>query len=301
MFPTRGIVLILSAISLFSIMGSLIKAAERIPAGEAVFFRSFGALPVIIVWLLVRGDFPHGLRTANWRNHAVRGIAGSCAMGLGFVGLRLLPLPEVTAIRFITPILLVIFAVLILGEKLRLVRVSAVAVGLVGVMIVMWPRLRFDAGDAAMLGVLVTLGSAALAALAQVFIKTMAGKESTTAIVFWFSMTATCLSLLTVPFGWVMPVGREWVWLVGAGLIGGLGQIFLTASYRFADASTLAPFTYVSMIWSLILGYFVFSEVPTLPMLGGAGLVIAAGVAIVLRERHLGLEQTALGKVRAQG
>jgi drug/metabolite transporter (DMT)-like permease len=136
---------------------------------------------------------------------------------------------------------------------------------------------------------------------AQVFIKLMSSTERTAAIVFYFSLTATCLSLLTIPFGWVMPAGREWVWLIGAGVLGGIGQILLTASYRFTEAGVLAPFTYVSMIWALILGYFVFNEVPTLPMLGGAGLVIAAGVAIVLRERHLGLEQTALGKVRAQG
>jgi drug/metabolite transporter (DMT)-like permease len=301
MSPLRGIILMISAISFFAIMGSLIKAADRIPAGEAVFFRSFAAMPVIIVWLLLRGSFPSDLRTSNWRSHAVRGVAGSCAMGLGFVGLRLLPLPEVTAIRFATPILLVIFAALILGEKVRLVRLSAVAVGLVGVMIVMWPRLNFSGGDAALIGALVTLGSAGLAALAQVFIKLMSSTERTAAIVFYFSLTATCLSLLTIPFGWVMPAGREWVWLIGAGVLGGIGQILLTASYRFTEAGVLAPFTYVSMIWALILGYFVFNEVPTLPMLGGAGLVIAAGVAIVLRERHLGLEQTALGKVRAQG
>ena len=171
-------------------------------------------------------------------------------MGLGFTGLKLLPLPEVTAIRFAGPIFVVIFAALILGERIKLIRLSAVGVGLIGVLIVMWPRLQFEGGDAALLGVIVTLGSAGLAALAQVFIKSMAGKEKTAAIVFYFSMTATLLSLLTAPFGWVRPVGLEWVWLVGAGLIGGLGQILLTSSYRFADASVLAPFTYVTMIWS---------------------------------------------------
>ena len=298
---SRGILLIVSAISLFVIMGSLIKAADRIPAGEAVFFRAFCALPVIVAWLVARGDLGAGLRVADWRSHALRGIAGSTAMGLGFVGLKLLPLPEVTAIRFATPILTVIFAALILAERVRLIRFSAVLVGLGGVMIVMWPRLQFQGGDLALIGALVTLGSAGLAALSQVFIKAMAGTERTTAIVFWFSMTASSLSLLTIPFGWVMPVGGEWVLLIGAGLLGGLGQILLTASYRFADASVLAPFTYVSMIWALLIGYFIFDEVPTVPMLGGAALVIAAGVAIVLRERQLGLRRLAERKVQGQG
>ena len=297
---TRGILLILSAISLFVVMGSLVKAAVRIPAGEAVFFRAFCALPVIVAWLAARGELGAGLRVSNWRSHALRGIAGSTAMGLGFVGLKLLPLPEVTAIRFATPILTVIFAAIILAERVRLIRFSSVLVGLIGVMIVMWPRLQFQGGDLAMMGAAVTLGSAALAALSQVFIKAMAGTERTSAIVFWFSMTASGLALLTAPFGWVMPVGKEWVFLIGAGLIGGLGQILLTASYRYADASVLAPFTYVSMIWALLIGYFIFDESPTVPMLLGAGLVILAGVAIVLRERQLGLRRLAERKVERQ-
>lgn len=299
MSPLRGILLIIAAISMFVAMGSLVKAAVRIPPGEAVFFRAFCALPVIMAWLAVRGELGAGLRVADWRSHALRGVAGSMAMGLGFLGLKLLPLPEVTAIRFATPILIVAFAALILGERIRLVRVTAVAVGLVGVSIVMWPRLAFDSDTWALLGASVTLGSAALAALAQVFIKSMAATERTTAIVFWFSATASLLSLASLPFGWVWPMGWEWVFLIGAGLTGGLGQILLTSSYKHAEASTLAPFTYVSMIWALIIGYFIFGETPTLPMLAGASLVIAAGVAIVLRERQLGRKIAAEGEVQS--
>ncbi len=300
MSPLRGILLMVTAVSLFVIMGSLVKAAVRIPTGETVFFRSFCALPVICVWLALRGELETGLRVHDWRSHALRATCGSTAMGLGFLGLKLLPLPDVTAIRFATPILIVVFAALILGERIRLVRVTAVVTGLVGVTIVMWPRLSLDFSDLALLGAVVTFGSATLAALSQVFIKSMAGVESTTAIVFWFSATASCLSLLTLPFGWVMPSGIEWIFLVGAGLFGGLGQILLTAGYRFADASTLAPFTYVSMIWALAIGYFVFDERPTWPMLGGTTLVIVAGIGIVLRERHLGLHRTADRKVQSQ-
>jgi drug/metabolite transporter (DMT)-like permease len=109
--------------------------------------------------------------------------------------------------------------------------------------------------------------------------------------VFWFSVTATVLSLTTVPFGWVWPTPFEASLLVGAGLLGGVGQILLTSSYREADASLVAPFDYASMLFALLIGYFVFNEVPTLTMLGGATLVIAAGVLIIWRERQLGLER----------
>lgn len=297
MKPARGILLILLAVTVFSVMSGFVKAADRVPAGQAVFFRSAFAMPVIMIWLWMRGELAHGLRTNNYRGHIFRSMAGTIAMGLGFAGLKFLPLPEVTALRFVTPILIVIFAAILLGERIRLVRIAAVLMGLVGVMIILWPRLGdglAGAGQREMIGAAMVLGSATFAAFAQIFIKRMASVERTAAIVFYFSLTSMTLSLLSVPFGWVWPTGTEWALLVGAGLVGGLGQIFLTSSYRFADASVLAPFTYVSMIWALLIGYFAFGEVPTMMMMAGAALVILSGVAIVLRERQLGRGRAAM-------
>jgi drug/metabolite transporter (DMT)-like permease len=99
------------------------------------------------------------------------------------------------------------------------------------------------------------------------------------------------LSFLTIPFGWVMPTGPELGLLVLAGLLGGLGQIFLTSSYRFADASVVAPFDYASILFALGIGYFIFDEVPTRAMLTGASLVILAGILIIWRERQLGIRR----------
>ena len=96
---------------------------------------------------------------------------------------------------------------------------------------------------------------------------------------------------MTLPFGWVIPAPREAAWLVLSGLLGGVGQIFLTSSYREADASVVAPFDYASMIFALGIGYWVFGEVPTLTMLLGASIVVTAGVLIIWRERKLGLER----------
>ena len=216
-------------------------------------------------------------------------------MGLGFAGLGYLPLPEVTAIGYAAPLLTVVFAAMFLGEEVRLFRVSAVALGLTGVLIVLAPRLSLvpeatDASEA--LGAMLVLGGAVFAALAQVFIRKLVMTEQTTAIVFWFSVTAAVLSLVTLPFGWVWPTPHEAALLVGAGLLGGFGQIFLTSAYREADVSMVAPFDYASMLFALGIGYFVFAEVPTLPMLGGAALIVAAGVLIIWRERKLGLERT---------
>lgn len=303
--PLTGIVLRILSVLVFILMSALIKAvADRIPPGETVFFRSFFAIPVILLWLVARRELHIGLRVQAPMGHVWRGVAGTSAMGLGFAGLAFLPLPEVTAIGYAAPLLTVVFAAMFLGEEVRAFRLSAVALGLIGVMIVLWPRLGAVEGrnPTEALGAMVVLMGATFAALAQVFIRKMVATERTSAIVFWFSITSTTLSLVTLPFGWVRPSGPEALILISCGVLGGVGQILLTSSYRFADASIVAPFEYVSMLFALAIGYYAFDEVPTVPMLGGGALIIAAGVLIIWREHRLGLErQRARKAVSPQG
>ena len=292
--PLRGILLKLGSVLVFIIMQSMIKAtAAHVPAGEAVFFRSAFAVPVIVVWLGYQGQLATGFRAKQPLGHIWRGLMGTIAMGLGFAGLAYLPLPEVTAISYASPLMVVILAAMFLGEQVRLFRLGAVAIGLVGVLIVLAPRLSIgvSAGSREAFGAMVVLGSAMFAALAQVFVRKLVLIESTTAIVFYFSMTATLLSLATIPFGWVWPTRFEVALLVSCGILGGIGQILLTSCYREADASLVAPFDYASMIFSLAIGFFIFGEVPTMTMLTGAALVVFAGILIIWRERMLGLER----------
>ena len=303
--PLLGIALKIASVCVFMTMASLIKAtSDHVPPGEAVFFRSLFAIPVILAWLLWRGELSTGLATQNPLGHLWRGLVGTTAMGLGFAALGLLPLPEVTAIGYAAPLLVVIFAAMFLGETVRLFRISMVGLGLLGVLIVLSPRLQVDpgTGDATQtLGAVITLMGATCAALAQVFVRKLTQTEDTAAIVFYFSVTATCLSLLTLPWGWVMPDAPEFAMLLLAGLLGGVGQILLTSSYRHGDASLIAPFDYTSMIIALVVGYFVFAEVPTIRMLAGAALIVAAGIAIILRERKLGLQRGARKAMTPQG
>lgn len=292
MRPLRGIAFKLGSVLVFIVMSSMIKAtADHVPAGQAVFFRSFFAIPVIVAWLAMRRELATGFRAVHPMGHVWRGFAGTCAMGLGFAGLGYLPLPEVTAIGYAAPLLTVIFAAMFLGEDVRLFRLSCVALGLVGVLIVLSPRLSVldgGAGHAEAFGAMLVLGGAVFAALAQVFVRKLVMTEKTPAIVFYFSLTATLLSFATLPFGWVWPTPVEAGLLVGAGLLGGVGQILLTSSYREADASLVAPFDYASMLFALAIGWFVFAEIPTVTMLTGAVLIVTAGILIILRERHLG-------------
>lgn len=296
--PALGVALKVMAIMLFVCMSAIIKAtADNVPPGQAVFFRSFFAIPVILIWLVQRGQLSVGLKAKNPMGHVWRGLFGTTAMGLTFAGLGLLPLPEVTAIGFATPIFTVLLAAVMLGERIRFFRVSAVLVGLVGVIIILWPRFGGTQMDnAATLGAALILGATMLRALVQVHLRQLVQNEHTAAIVFYFSATASILALLTAPFGWVVPDMETLGLLVSAGLIGGVAQILVTSSYRFGSVSMLAPYDYTSMLFAIILGYFLFDELPTAMMLAGSALVIVAGVLVIWRERQLGMERA---KVRA--
>jgi drug/metabolite transporter (DMT)-like permease len=283
-------------------MFSLIKATSQgIPAGEAVFFRSVFAIPVLLLWLIIRGDFPHQLKARDPIGHVWRGLMGTFAMASGFLAIGLLPLPEVVAIGYAAPLLVTMLAAMFLGEKIRLVRLSALLLGLLGVMLILSPRLTvFDAEVTSRLqtiGALAALMGAMFSALAQVFARKLVATETTGSIVFYFSIMSSVLSLLTMPFGWNMPNTTEAFLLITAGLLGGVGQILLTESYRYAEVAVIAPFEYCSILLALLVGYFIFNELPTGIMIIGVALIIVAGIIIIERERRLGIKRT--GKARS--
>lgn len=302
MNTSTGILLKVCSVVVFIMMFSCIKAtSDVVPTGEAVFFRSFFALPPLFLWLYWRGDFPGKLATKDPVSHFFRGFMGVSAMGLGFFAVGYLPLPEVVAIGYVAPILVTIFAAMFLGEKLRVYRLSAIALGLVGVIMILSPRFTtLDAETATHLqtvGALAALMAAIFSALAQVFVRGLVQREHTGAIVFYFSITSTLLSFLTLPYGWVLPTAQQASLLIAAGLLGGVGQILLTASYRYAEVAVIAPFEYSSMLFALVIGYTIFGEVPSHTVLAGAALVIIAGIIIVYRERQLQLKE---GRARAR-
>jgi len=298
MNPVRGIGLKVLSVAIFMAMSICIKVvAIHVPPGEVVFFRSFFAIPVILVWLWYAHHLHDGLKTRHPLGHLWRGMLGAAAMGFSFTALGLLPLPEVTAIGYASPVLVTIFAAIFLHEVVRAYRVAAVLLGLVGVLIVLAPRFSLldTATPLQTVGAMAALMSAVFGALAQITVRNLLHTETTMCIVFYFSLSASVLSLLTIPWGWVWPTPWEAALLVTAGILGGFGQIALTESYRHAETAVIAPFEYTSMLLALAAGYFLFAEVPTLPMLAGAALVVSAGLVIIWRERQLGIER---GKAR---
>lgn len=294
--PLRGIVLKVVSVCFFVVMATLLKATETIPAGELVFFRCFFAILPVVAYLLWKRQLRSALYTKNPLGHVVRAFVGVGSMSLGFFALTRLPLPESTAIGYAAPLLIVVFSALLLKERVHIFRWTAVLVGLFGVIIILWPRLTLFSGggvvgDGEAIGAAAAFGAAILSAFAMMQVRRLVQTERTEAIVVYFFICASLLSLATIPFGWVMPTPQQAALLIGAGFAGGIGQLLLTSCYRYADMSVIAPFEYVSLILTIAIGFLVFSDVPTLTMIAGAVIIVGSGIAVILREHYLGLDR----------
>ena len=294
--PGRGIALKVVSTFVFTLMSACVKLiADDVPPGEIVFGRSFFALIPVLLMLLWQGQLVSSLKTRHPGRHATRGAIGICSMAFGFSALGFLPLPEAMVIGYAAPLMVVALSALILGEIVRVYRWTATLVGFVGILIILWPRFTFFEGAGVEEGALIGAGLALLGAIASAFaaitIRSMTQIESTGSIVLYFAISGTLFSLLSLPFGWVVPAPRDALILVAVGLLGGMGQILMTSAYRHAGAATIASFEYVSMIWGLTFGYLMFGEIPTAAVVVGGAIVIAAGIFIIFRERALGLER----------
>jgi drug/metabolite transporter (DMT)-like permease len=292
--PLRGIALKIISVVTFTLMAALIKAAGKVPAGEIVFFRSFFAIFPIVFYRVRTATLATALKTNDPFGHVWRGFIGVSAMGFGFYAITRLPLPEVTALGYASPLFVVLLSAVFLRETVRIYRWSAVLVGLIGVITISWPRLTVlqnVVGAEEALGALATIAGAFLAAVAMLIVRRLVKTEETQTIVLYFSISASLFALLTIPFGWVALNPQQIMLLIMAGMIGGVAQILLTESYRHAEASVLAPFEYSSILLAILIGYFIFSETPTPYTLTGSAIVVAAGIFIIWRERRLGLQR----------
>jgi drug/metabolite transporter (DMT)-like permease len=289
-----GITLQLGATFAFTVMGALVRfIGERVPLGEQVFTRSFFALIPLVLMLLWRGELASAVHTKNPFGHLRRGLTGVIAMVCMFAALARLPLVDVTAIGFATPLINVALAAIFLGEKVHVFRWTAVAVGFIGVVVMLLPHLfGVERQEASATGALLAITGAFLTAAAMTQVRHMSASESTASLVFSFSLIATLASLASIPWGWIKPAPVDSLVLFLTGIVGGIAQIMITESYRHASAGTVAPFSYTSMLWSIGIGFFIFSEVPEPIVLLGAAFVIAAGLFVIFRERSLGIDRT---------
>jgi drug/metabolite transporter (DMT)-like permease len=293
----KGTFLKLVSVLMFAVMQAFVRAlGEAVPIGQVVFFRAFFAiLPVVVIYAW-RGELWTAAHTKRPLGHVARGSIGLAGMFFNFGSLARLPLAEATAISFASPLVTVALAALMLHERVRIYRWSAVGIGFVGVILMLVPH--FDAARLAAshtatqtAGAAMALAGAFCNAGAVIQTRRLTDTETTSSIVLYFSFICSVGGLLTLPFGWIMPSPWELFLLVSIGVLGGVAHLILTESYRFAPASVIAPFDYAAIIFAFLIGYAVFGEVPTFVVIVGAAIVVAAGLFVLWRERQLGLRR----------
>jgi len=294
MSPAKGIFFKLISAIMFAAMSALVRDLGPVaPVGQMVFFRSaFAIVPVVLIYA-IRGELMSAVRTKRPFGQLGRGTLSTFGMFTNFGALTRLPMADVTAISFASPLITVALAALILKERVRIYRWSAVAVGFIGVIVMLIPQ--FDVhhyaalgADVAAFGALLAVGSAISNAATVIQTRRLTQSETTPCIVFYFSLICTIAGALTLPFAWHTPTNVELIELIATGFLGGVAHIFLTESYRHASASVVAPFDYTSMLWALVLGFLVFGEVPSVLVFVGAGIIASAGLFVIWRERRLG-------------
>ena len=278
-----GICMILSVL-FFSFMDCLIKlTATDFAVGQVMFSRAlFGLIPIF--FLIPKNRLKNFYKTKHISLHFHRSFWGAIAMYSIFVGIRNLGLAEVTSIAFSGPIWVVIFSILFLGEKIRMKRWIAVGLGFVGVLIISKPG--FDNLNLYYIyPVIFTLGFAGV----SIFIRklTLVG-EPVYLIAFYFSICSAFFGLLTLPFGgWVMPTSYDLGLLILIGLFGSTANLLLTKSYQLAEVSLTTPLKYLSLVFAIIFGFYLFNEIPTIYTLTGASLIVVSSAIIFVREHQL--------------
>jgi drug/metabolite transporter (DMT)-like permease len=288
-----GISIKLVSLLLFALMSALVRyLADRVPLGEVVFFRSaFALLPILAIYAW-RGELATAFRTRRPLGHLTRGCISVVGMFLNFASLARLPLVDATAISFASPFITVALAALVLKERVRAYRWCAVAAGFAGVMVMLWPYLNVGAlviaGSATTVGATCAVASAFTNSGAVIQTRRLTDSETTSSIVFYFSLICAFFGLTSLPFAWYTPTAPDLAALIAIGIIGGLSHIFLTESYRLAPASVVAPFDYVALLWAFFFGYMLFGEIPSPFVYAGATVVAGSGLFVIWRERIAG-------------
>ncbi len=276
----------LFAISCLSIMTVFIKlAADRgIATPEIMFWRQAFAVPVVVMFIAMTSGMG-SLATKKPRLHLSRSVLGLIAMAFTFSSYILLPLAEATTLGFTVPIFATILSAIILREKTGWHRWGAVIAGFAGVLIVIQP----GSGHIPALGVAVGMTSAFMIGCNSLLIRQLGKTEAAATTVFYFSsISVILLSPLLFWFGQSHDL-TGWLILAATGVIGGMGQIALTASLRWAPVSVVVGMDYVALLWSTVAGWIVWDHLPSAATWAGAPIIVASGLYIAWREHQLSL------------
>ena len=283
-----GITLRIGATTCFAFMAAMIKLgyARGVSTPELAFYRFGFGLPPLLLWIALSRNFG-AWRTQRPMAHVTRAAIGLGTMLLAFSSLAYLPLAESTTIGFAAPLFAVMLSALVLKEPVGRHRWSAVLIGFVGVLIVMRPEGSHLPTIGLVLAVLAAFG----VGVVTITIRQIGRTEGTQTTVLWFSLLSMLALGTMLPFYARLHAPTTWGILLALGLFGGLGQLCLTASLRFAPVPVVVPFDYTQLLWAVLLGWWIFENHPPATTWAGAAVIIASGLYTVYREHRLGRDK----------
>ena len=278
--PFKGIALILASTVFLGVSDVTAKyLSATLPSIEIAWIR-FTVFAVIMVPAMMPGSPLFALPTDRLRLQLLRGLT-VLASSLFFIsGLRFLPIAEASATGFVAPLFVTALSIVFLGEKVGLRRWIATAVGLIGVFIILRPG--FGAFHPAAFFPIV---SALAWACTLIMTRMMSGTERAVTVMAYSSIVGVCILTAMVPFVWVTPSWHDILFGIFIGVASTAGQWIVVLAFRYADASVLAPFSYMQLLWVSILGFLVFGELPDVWTVTGAAFIVASGLYTAHRER----------------
>ena len=276
-----GFLYMFVSICAFSVMDLIVKWSENYPVGEVLFFRGFcGMIPIF--FLIPTERYFNFYKTNRPFLHFKRCMSGLVAIVAIFIALRKLPLATVVSITFAAPIFTTIMSILFLSEKVGLYRWLAVLVGFVGILIISEPGFS-SLNFYYIYPIIFCLGLSYVA----IAIKQLSSTEPVWLIGLYFSFSIMIMSFFTLSQGWIIPNLKDLFLLCMVGILGGLANLWLTQSYKFAEVSLVTPLKYLALLFAIFFGYMFWDEIPTTKTLLGAALVIISSIIIFRREIYL--------------
>jgi len=285
------IYMILSVIS-FSVMDIIVKLmSDDYPTGQLIFFRGiFGLIPILFI--IPKNRFKNLLETQKIKLHLVRAFGGAFAMTFLYLGLKYLPIADAITISFAAPIFATIFSILFLNETVRFIRWFAIILGMTGVIIVLKPGTDLFTYYS-FYPILFCLGFATI----SIAIKKLSKTEPDYLIALYFTFVLILFGTISIYFGWVPIKAEDIVFLIMIGLSGSIGNIFLTKSIREADVSLVTPIKYLSLVFAILAGIFIFNEKLSYLTVAGACLIIISSFVIFKRESIKKIKPTIVRQV----
>ena len=276
-----GVLYGIASVACFAMMDASVKWLDMFPVGQVLFSRFFfGLIPILM--LVPRSEFKTFYKTSRPMLHAFRAITGTLAIIALFIALREIPLADVVSLTFGGPIFVTLGSIFFLSEKVGIRRWLAVLIGFFGMLLIVKPAYE-ELNIYYIFPIIFCIFFACVA----LSIRSLSSTEPNYRIALYFSLLSMIVGLLTLPFGWVMPNKFELFLLIFTGLVGSVANILLTVSLRYAEASLVTPTKYLNLVFAILLGYFIWSEIPKLLTLVGAGLIIISSVIIFMRESEL--------------